>query len=99
MQESSLAPQFKDIRSSSLGLLYGTLLTSVHEYWETTALTVWTFVSKVKSLLFNMLSRFVIVFLPRRKHLLILWLQSQPAVMGTVLPDNMWHLLDSNQVR
>ena len=40
------------------------------------ALTVQTFVSKVMSLLFNMLSRFVITFLPRSKHLLISWLQS-----------------------
>ena len=39
------------------------------------ALTVQTFVSKVMSLLFNMLSRFVITFLPRSKHLLISWLQ------------------------
>ena len=37
-------------------------------------LTIWTFVGKVMSLLFNMLSRFVIAFLPRRKHLLISWL-------------------------
>ena len=43
-------------------------------------LTVWTFVSKVMSLLFNMLSRFVIAFLPRRKRLLISWLQSPSAV-------------------
>ena len=40
------------------------------------ALTRWTFVSKVMSLLFNMLSRLVITFLPGRKHLLISWLQS-----------------------
>ena len=38
------------------------------------ALTIWTFVNKVMSLLFNTLSRFVIAFLPRSKHLLILWL-------------------------
>ena len=38
--------------------------------------TIWTFVSKVMSLLFNTLSRFVIAFLPRSKHLLISWLQS-----------------------
>ena len=43
---------------------------------KTIALTRWTFVSKVMSLLFNMLSRLVITFLPRRKHLLISWLQS-----------------------
>ena len=43
---------------------------------KTTAFTRWTFVSKVMSLLFNMLSRLVIAFLPRSKHLLISWLQS-----------------------
>ena len=46
-----------------------------------TALTRWTFVSKVMSLLFNMLSSFVIAFLPRSKHLLISWLQSPSAVI------------------
>ena len=48
---------------------------------KTKALTVWTFVSKVVSLLFNMLSRFVISFLPRSNHLLISWLQSPSAVI------------------
>ena len=43
---------------------------------KTIALTVWTFVGKVMSLLFNMLSRLVIAFLPRSKCLLISWLQS-----------------------
>ena len=46
-----------------------------------TALTRQTFVSKVMSLLFNMLSRLVIASFPRSKHLLILWLQSPPAVI------------------
>ena len=41
---------------------------------KTLALTIWTFVGKVTSLFFNMLSRFVITFLQRRKHLLISWL-------------------------
>ena len=45
------------------------------------ALTRWTFVSKVMSLLFNMLSRLVIAFLPRSKCLLISWLQSLSAVI------------------
>ena len=45
------------------------------------ALTIQTFVSKVMSLLFNMLSRLVITFLPRSKHLLMLWLQSLSAVI------------------
>ena len=48
---------------------------------KTIALTRWTFVDKVMSLHFNMLSRLVITFLPRRKHLLILWLQSPSAVI------------------
>ena len=47
---------------------------------KTTALTRWTFVGKVMSLLLNMLSRLVLTFLPRSKHLLISWLQS-PAVI------------------
>ena len=45
------------------------------------ALTTWTFVSQVMSLLFNMLSRLVIAFLPRSKHLLISWLQSPSALI------------------
>ena len=48
---------------------------------KTTALTIQTFVGKVMSLLFNMLSRLVITFLPRSKHLLISWLQSPSAVI------------------
>ena len=48
---------------------------------KTIALTRWTFVGKVMSLLFNMLPRLVIAFLPRSKHLLILWLQSPTAVI------------------
>jgi len=48
---------------------------------KTIALTVWTFVGKAMSLLFNMLSRLVITFLPRSKHLLISWLQSLSAVI------------------
>ena len=48
---------------------------------KTIALTRWIFVGKVMSLLFNMLSRLVITFLPRSKHLLISWLQSPSAVI------------------
>ena len=48
---------------------------------KTIALIRWTFVGKVMSLLFNMLSRLVISFLPRSKHLLISWLQSPSAVI------------------
>ena len=48
---------------------------------KTIALTRWTYVGKVLSLPFNILSRFVITFLPRSKHLLISWLQSPSAVI------------------
>ena len=52
---------------------------------KTIALTRWTFVGKVMSLLFNMLSRLVIAFLPRSKCLLISWLQSPS---GVILPQS-----------
>ena len=55
-----------------------------HPYMTTgkiTALTIGIFGGKVMSLLFNMLSRFVIAFLPRSKHLLISWLQLASAVI------------------
>ena len=48
---------------------------------KTIALTRWTFAGKVMSLLFNMLSRLFITFLPRSKHLLISWLKSASAVI------------------
>ena len=48
---------------------------------KTIALTRWTFVDKIMSLFFNMLSRLVMTFLPRNKHLLISWLQSPSAVI------------------
>ena len=80
-QESSPIPQFKGINSLVLSLLYAPTLT-FHPYMttgKTVALNIQTFVSKVMSLFFNMLSRFVIAFLPRSKCLLISWLQSPPA--------------------
>ena len=55
-----------------------------HQYMttgKTIALTRWTFVSHVMSLLFNIMSRLVIAFLPRSKHLLISWLQLPSAVI------------------
>ena len=81
LQESSPTPQFKSINSSTLSFLYGPTLTSIHDNWKTTALIRWTFVDKLMSLLFNMLSRLVITFLPRSKCLLISWLQSPSAVI------------------
>ena len=67
---------------------------------KTIALTRWTFVGKVMPLLFNMLSRLVITFLPRRKRFLISWLQSlssvileprkiKSATVSTVSPSNL----------
>ena len=68
-QESSPTPQFKSTNSSVLSFLYSPTLTSIHDYGKTRALTRQTFISKVMSLFFNMLSRFVIAFPPRSKHL------------------------------
>ena len=70
-QESSPTPQFKSINSLVLSLLHSPTLPSIHDHWKTIALTRRIFVGKVMSLLFNMLSRLVITFLPRSKHLLI----------------------------
>ena len=55
------------------------------------ALTRWTFVGKVMSLLLNMLSRLVITFLPRSRHLLISWLQSPSAVILEPPKNKVWH--------
>ena len=59
-----------------LSLLYSSTLTSIHDYWKNHSLTRWTFIGKVMSLLFNMLSKLVVAFLQRSKYLLISWLQS-----------------------
>ena len=80
-QEFSPTLQFKSISSSVLRLLYGPVSHSYMTTGKPIDLTIWTYVSKVISLLFNMLSRFVIAFLPRGKHLLISWLQSSSAVI------------------
>src|SRR5574341_1416016 len=80
-QESSPRTQFKSINSSVLSFLYSPTLTSIHDYWKTIALTRRTFVDKLMSLLFNMLSRLVITFLPSSKRPFISWLQSPSAVI------------------
>ena len=81
-QESSPTPQFKSINSSAVCLLYGPTLTSMYDYRKKNiALTIQTFVSKVISLLFNTLSRFLIAFLPRSKCLFISWLKSLSTVI------------------
>ena len=77
-QGSSPTPQFKSINSLALSFLYSPTPTSIHDY---IALTRWTFVGKVMSLLFNMLSRMVKAFLPRSKRLLISRLPSPSAVI------------------
>ena len=76
-EESFPGPQFESISSLALSLLYGPTLTSVYDYWKNHSFDNTDLVSKVMSLLFNMLSRFVIAFLPRGKCLLISWLQSR----------------------
>ena len=58
---------------------------------KTIAMTRWTFVGKVMSLLFNMLSRLIISFLPRSKHFLISWLQSPCAVILDPPPNKFSH--------
>ena len=78
--KSPLTQQFKSINSSALSFI----VQHSHSYMntgKTIALTRWTFVGKVMSLLFNMLSRLVITFLPRSKRLLISWLWSPSAVI------------------
>ena len=62
-------------QSLAFCLLYSPALKTIYvTTGKTIALTLWTFVSRVMSLLFNTWSRFVITFLPRSNHLLILWL-------------------------
>ena len=79
-QESSPTLQFKSINSSVLSFLYGPSLTYIHAYWKNHTFDYMDFVSKVMSLLFNMLSGLVITFLPRNKGLFISWLQSLSVV-------------------
>ena len=74
-QESFLTPQFKSINSSMLSFLYSPISHPYMTTGKTISLTRRTFAGKVMSLLSNMLSRLVITFLPRSKHLLISWLQ------------------------
>ena len=69
-QESSPTPQFKSINSLALSFICGPTLTSMHDHWKNHSFTRQTFVGKVMSLLFNMLSRLAIAFLPRSKCLL-----------------------------
>ena len=69
--------------SLTLSLPHGLTLISIYRWFldKTIALTVWTYVGKIMTLIFNRLSRLVISFLPRTKHFLISWLQSPSAVI------------------
>ena len=76
--------QHQNLKASILWCSAFTMLQLSHSYMttgKTITLTIQTFVSKMMSLLFNVLSRFVITFLLRSKHLLISWLQSLSAVI------------------
>ena len=64
-----------------LSFLYGPTRTVIHDYCKNHRFDYMHLCSKVMSLLFNMLSRLVIAFLPKSKHLLISWLQSPSAVI------------------
>ena len=80
-QESSPTTQFKRINSLVLSFHYNPTPLPYMTTGKTIALTGRTFVGKVMSLLYNMLPRLVIAFLPRSKCLLISWLQSPSAVI------------------
>ena len=80
--KNSPEPQFKSINSSVLTFLYSPNLHPDMTTGKTIALTRWTFVDKVMSLLFNMLSMLVITFFSKEQHLLISWPQSPSAVIS-----------------
>ena len=71
----------QSINSSVLSFLCRATCTSIRDYWKNHSFDQTTSLGKIMSLLFNMLSRLVIIFLPRSKCLLISWLQSTPAVI------------------
>ena len=75
------APTVQSINSSALSFLYSTTLTSIYDHWKSHSFDQTDLCWQIMSLLFNMLFRLVITFLPRRKCLLISWLQSQSAVI------------------
>ena len=72
---------FKSIISSALSFLYSLTFTSIHDYWENHSFDKTDLFGKVMSLLFNMLSRLFMAFLPRINLLLISWLPSSSTVI------------------
>ena len=83
LQSLLQTPLFKSINFLVLSFLYSPTLTSIHDYWKNqlTISSCKPVFGKIMSLLFNMLSRLIIAFLPRSKCLLISWLQSPSAVI------------------
>ena len=73
--------QFKSINSSALSLLYSPTLKSIHDFWKNHSFDYMDLCRQSDVSACNMLSRFVIAFLPRSKLLLISWLQSLSAVI------------------
>ena len=95
-QESLLAAQFENISSSVFSLVYGPTLTFKHDYWKNHSFDYMKLWQQVMSLLFNMLSRFVMAFLPKGKCRLISWLQSLSAVIISFVASS--HNLYSHQM-
>ena len=80
-QKSSLTSQFKKrIHSLGLSFLYGPTLTSTHDYWKNNTFDYMHFCLQSTVSAFYRLSRFVITFIPKSRHLLISWLHSSSAV-------------------
>ena len=77
------------ILQCSACFFYSSILTSINDTGKTIALTRQIFVGKVMSLIYNTMSRLVITFLPRSKHLSISWLQSPSAVILEVPPKSL----------
>ena len=77
----SPTPQFKSINSLALSFLYGPTLTSIHDYWKNHSFDLMDLCWQSNVSAFSMLSRLVIAFLPRSKHLSISWLQLPSAVI------------------
>ena len=78
---SSSTSQFKSINSTALSFLYGPTPTSLHDYWKNHSSDWMDNCWQSKSLISDILSSFIIAFLPRSKRLLISWLQSPSAVI------------------
>ena len=79
--KSSPTPQFKNFHSVAFSFLHSPTFTSIYDHWKKHSLDQKDLVGKVMSLLLNILSRLVITFIPRSKHLLISLLQSPSAVI------------------